>query len=83
MTPFDQVMNFLFSGLQNFTPLVLVQIIFLVGLLIYLAFAIIVVRQVMLMTRTLNTSFETPVKIVAWVHLGVVLVVFLLALVIL
>ncbi len=51
--------------------------------LIYLAFAFIVVRQVGLMSRTLNGALDLPVKMIAWLHLLVSFLIFVLALVIL
>ena len=55
----------------------------LFALLIYVGFALIVVRQVQLMTDTLEVGFERPVRILALIHLIVSAGVFLLALVIL
>ncbi|OGM24615.1 hypothetical protein A2962_01535 [Candidatus Woesebacteria bacterium RIFCSPLOWO2_01_FULL_39_61] len=37
-------------------------------LFIYLVFAVVVVRQVKLMTETLKVGFETPIKTLALVH---------------
>ncbi|MAG60101.1 hypothetical protein CMO96_04945 [Candidatus Woesebacteria bacterium] len=58
----------------------LVKILFLVGLLVYLVFAAVVVRQVHLMTSTLQVGVELPVKSIAWIHMFVAIGVFLLAL---
>jgi hypothetical protein len=60
-----------------------VKVMFLVALAVYLLFAIVVVRQVQLMTDTLEVGFETPVRLIAIIHLGVAVGVFVLALVIL
>lgn len=81
MTPFDRLVLFLAS--LRFDPWVFVKILFLIGFSIYLAFAIIVVRQVNLMTRTLDSEFEAPLKLIAWVHLLASFGVFLLAVLIL
>lgn len=81
MTPFERLVLFLAS--LTFNPWFLVKLLFLIGLLIYLAFAVIVVRQVNLMTRALDSEFEAPLKFIAWVHLVVASGVFLLAIVIL
>lgn len=51
----------------------IVKIFFLVGILVYVVFAAVVVRQVHLMTETLEVGFETPIRILAWLHLGVAL----------
>ncbi|MBI2007361.1 MAG: hypothetical protein HYS83_01535 [Candidatus Blackburnbacteria bacterium] len=56
------------------------KIVFLFAVLVYLFFAAVVVRQVYLMTRTLQVGFETALRIVAWLHLFLVIGVFLLAL---
>jgi len=81
MTPFDQLIQFLAS--LTFNPWIFVKLLFLIGLLVYLAFAVIVVRQVNLMTRTLSTKFEVRLKFISWAHLIVAIGVFLLAIVIL
>ena len=56
---------------------------FLLLFLLYLAFAFIVVRQVGLMSRTLNGVLDTQLKLITWLHLLVSLFVFALALIIL
>lgn len=76
---FDQLLAFLL-GINIWS---LVKVLFLVALLIYIAFAIIVVRQVNLMRETLNGVLDWPLRIIAWIHLGMAVGVFLLALVIL
>lgn len=57
----------------------IVKIFFLIGLLVYVVFAGVVVRQVYLMTETLEAGFETPIKIVVWAHLGVAIGIFVFA----
>jgi len=81
MTPFEQFIQFLAS--LTFNPWILVKLLFLIGLLIYLAFAVIVVRQVNLMIRALNGELETSLRLISWLHLIVAIGVFLLAVVIL
>jgi len=81
MTPFDRFALFLAS--LTFSLWFFIKLLFLIGLLIYLAFAVIVVRQVSLMTRALNVELETSLKLISWVHLVVAIGVFLLAVVIL
>ena len=56
---------------------------FLIGLCVYSVFAFVVVRQVSLMTKTLEVGLETAIQIGAWVHLGLALGTLLLAAVIL
>ena len=55
----------------------------LIALVVYIVFAIVVVRQVNLMTDTLEVGFENEVKALSVVHLIVALGVFVLALIIL
>jgi hypothetical protein len=60
-----------------------VKVMFLVGLGIYLVFALVMIRQVQLMANTLNGTLNLPLKLVAWVHLGIAIGVFLMGLVVL
>lgn len=52
----------------------------LLGLLVYLAFAAVLVRQVMLMTQTIKVSFEQPIRFFSFAHFFLAILVFLLAL---
>lgn len=54
-----------------------------IAFLIYIVFAVVVVRQVQLMTDTLEVGFETPLKMIALGHLIFAVVVLLTALIIL
>ena len=60
-----------------------VKIAVLILLALYLVFALVVVRQMKLMTDTLKLGFETPIKILSYIHLGFAVFVFLTALIIL
>ena len=80
MSPCERLIQFLAGNYQAFSPLILFKILFLGVFLFYGAFAVIVVRQVSLMTRTLNNEVEVLLKLVAWIHLGVVVMIFLLGL---
>lgn len=79
--PFEKLIQNL--PLFNFNLWFLVKILILLGLVLYLAFAGIVLRQVNLMTKTLNGQFNLPIKLIAWIHLLAALSIFLLALIIL
>ena len=46
-----------------------VRYMFLLGLGLYLVFALVIVRQVGLMTKTLAVGFEFPIKVLAYLHL--------------
>jgi hypothetical protein len=81
MTPFDQLIQFLTSLGSN--PWVLVKPLFLIGFLLYIAFAVIIVRQVKMMRQTLNGILDLPLKLIALVHLGIAIFIFLIALIIL
>ncbi|MFC1727097.1 DUF5657 family protein [Patescibacteria group bacterium] len=65
------------------SPWIFIKILFLIGLTLYLAFAGMVVRQVNLMTRTLQGGYDRTLKLVSWAHLIVALGIFLLSLIIL
>ena len=51
----------------------------LVAVGVYVVFATVVVRQVYLMTQTLRVGFETPIRMIAWLHLFFALIVLLLS----
>ena len=53
------------------------------GFFIYLIFSLVVVRQVQLMTDTLNVAFEKQIRILAFGHLLFAAGVFVLAIIIL
>lgn len=52
--------HFIFLGVETFA---------IIGLVLYLIFAIVVLRQVKLMTDTLEVGFEGPILAAAWLHL--------------
>jgi hypothetical protein len=60
-----------------------VKLALLLGLFLYIGFAIMIARQVDLMSRSLNGAFEAPLKAFAWFYLAATVAVFLLALVLL
>jgi hypothetical protein len=62
---------------------VIVKIASLILLGMYIIFALVVVRQVQLMTDTVEVGFETPVRILAYLHLVLAVVIFIAALIIL
>ena len=77
----DQLIEFLTKLMAD--PWILLKLLFLVAFLIYVAFAVIVVRQVKLMIQTLNGVLNLPLRMIAWIHLLVALIAFVLAIVIL
>lgn len=76
---FDQLVNS-FLSIQIWG---IAKILILLVLLLYLVFAIVVIRQVHLMRRVLNGVLGWPLVTVAWIHLGLAVGVLLLAIVIL
>lgn len=83
MTPAERFLKTLTEFIIRFNTWSLIKALSLVGLLIYVAFAVIVVRQVGLMTRTVNDPLNWPLRLIAWVHLGMALGILCLAWVIL
>ena len=79
MTPSEQFLENLFQV----SPWGLVKAAVLLALGIYIVFAIIIVRQVKLMTNVLNGQMDLPLKTVALIHLVLAIGVFLLSLAIL
>lgn len=80
MTPAEQFIKFLGNFILNFNIWWLVKALFVIGFGIYIAFSVIVVRQVGLMAKTVQTNYNLPIKLIAWVHLCAAVLVFLLAL---
>lgn len=60
----------------NDSFLVLFEGFLIIGLLIYLVFAVVIIRQVNQMVETLEVGFEMPIKLLAWTHLLVALATF-------
>ncbi len=57
----------------------IVKIFFLIALIIYLIFALVVIKQVNIMTDTLDLNFEVPIKILAVAHFLFALAVLVIA----
>lgn len=55
----------------------------LFALALYIVFAIVIVRQVRIMTDTLEVGFEFQIKIIAWGHLFFAVGTFIVALLVL
>lgn len=56
------------------------KIFILIALLIYMVYAFVVIRQVKIMTITFETGLEVPLRLISWLHLGLVIFIFLIAL---
>ncbi len=61
---------------------VLLKLFYLLGLLMYLLFAFVVIRQVEMMLAALGGVIQLPLRLMAWMHLVMVLVVIVFALVV-
>lgn len=83
MTPFDAFIQFLARLIPVFSIWWIIKLFFVVGLLLYNFFAVIVLRQVVLMSKTLVGEGGDILRLISWVHLIAAIVVFFLALVIL
>jgi len=79
MTPIEKFLQSLLT--LDVWGVVKVSILF--GLGLYLVFAVVVIRQVQLMSKALNGSLDLPLRLIALIHLGMVIAVFLFALVVL
>lgn len=83
MTPFENFIQILTTIIVNFKVWWLMKLFFIVGLGLYLAFAFIIIRQVGLMSKTLNGEFAQSIKIISWFHFLLAVGVFFLALIVL
>jgi len=53
----------------GFSVWTLVKIFVIIGLSVYTIFALVVVRQIQIMTETVKLNFELPIKILGIIHL--------------
>lgn len=68
-TPIDQILDILL-GLDIWQ---VVKGTFLLAILLYLVFAVVIVRQVNLMLDALEVELEMLIRMIAWVHLFLVI----------
>lgn len=73
----------IFQFLLSIDVFDIIKLMVVLGLGFYLVFAVIVVRQVELMRRTLNGAIDVPLKLLALAHLGVAFLIFGLSIAIL
>ncbi|HKY74464.1 MAG TPA: DUF5657 family protein [Patescibacteria group bacterium] len=80
-TPASQLFAML-AGLQftDQTPLLVLKMAMLVGLSLYAVFALVIIRQVGLMTQTVKTSLNGTLRLISYAHMAATVVVWLLAL---
>jgi hypothetical protein len=62
---------------------VAVKIFFLIGLGVYLIFALVVIKQAQIMTESVKMQFEIPIKLLALIHFVFAVGVFIFALIVL
>ena len=67
-------------SVESFDILPMVEIFIIIGLLVYIVFAFVVVRQIQLMTNTIEVGFEFPVKLLGIANLIFAILVFIFAL---
>jgi len=67
-------------GNTNIPFLSLIRPLFLLALLVYVAFGFIVIKQVRLMSNTLEIGLEKAIEVTAYVHMFLVIFVFVLSL---
>jgi hypothetical protein len=75
MTPFEQVLE----NLVGIDPWGVAKLAVLLFLSLYIAFAVIIVRQVKLMIGVLNGTIDLPLRALALLHLILSIGVFILA----
>jgi len=71
------------STLQNVigvNPFFVLKILILIGLLMYLAFGLVVVRQVQLMSQVVGGGGQKEIKLITIIHLVIIILIFVLAL---
>jgi len=79
MTPIEKFLDLLIN--IQIWSVVKLFILFALGL--YLVFAYMVIREVNLMSRTIQGVFNLPIKIIAWLNLLLAVLVFIFSLVVL
>lgn len=76
-------MNNFWSFLTSISIWGVAKLLVLVALGIYLVFAVVVVRQVYAMVKVVSSELDSVIKIIAWLHLILALLVVFLAVVVL
>ncbi|MDP3888772.1 MAG: hypothetical protein Q8Q24_01880 [bacterium] len=73
---FESLLNFQQDSLWE-----IVKFLFLFAIFLYIAFSLVVVKQIFMMTKTIGGQLEVPLKIVAILHLFAAIFVFILAII--
>lgn len=74
--------NFI-KAILNISIWAVAKILILFALVIYLIFAVVVIRQVNAMTKVISGQLNMPLKILSWLHLLLTILVILVCIVIL
>jgi len=82
MTPFDQFLQFLVTG-WRLDMVILAKLGVWLFLLLYIGFSLVVVRQVKLMSHTVNGFLENQLGVMAWALVLLAVAVFIISLIIL
>ncbi|AKM78767.1 MAG: hypothetical protein UX85_C0008G0038 [Candidatus Beckwithbacteria bacterium GW2011_GWB1_47_15] len=84
MTPFDKFIEFITrQGMIELEAVILGKAAVILLLLLYLAFSLVVVRQVNLMNKTINGLMEKRLLVAAKALVGLAMVVLILGLIVL
>lgn len=74
----DSIINFfnqIFTNNYPYSGKMILKIIFLVLMVIYLFYTILVVKQVYMMNKFLDTKLSPWTKVIAWLYFGLTLIV--------
>jgi len=76
------MINFI-ENFLGFSVWGIVKLFFMLAIVLYIIFAVVIVRQVKLMGQTISDKNNYLISLIAWLHLAIALFVFLLAWIIL
>jgi len=76
------MINFI-ENFLGFSVWGIVKLFFMLAIVLYIIFAVVIVRQVKLMGQTISDKNNYLLSLIAWLHLAIALFVFLLAWIIL
>ena len=76
------MINFI-ENFLGFSVWGVVKLFFMLAIVLYIIFAVVIVRQVKLMGQTISDKNNYLLSLIAWLHLAIALFVFLLAWIIL
>lgn len=82
MTPFEKFLQFLIAG-WRLDVVILAKLGVWLFLLLYIGFSLVVVRQVKLMSHTVNGFLENQLSIMAWALVLLAVAAFIISLIIL